>query len=70
MIKHYKKLFSTIKRGGQTNKDFLRRELKENPEFFKAFPHLQEPVYYSTIRDAENKTSSEYIDTRTHEFID
>lgn len=23
-----------------SNKDFITRELKENPEFFKAFPHL------------------------------
>ena len=24
-----------------SNQKFLQRELKENPEFFKAFPHLQ-----------------------------
>ena len=23
----------------------MHRELKENPEFFKAFPHLQEAIY-------------------------
>lgn len=25
-----------------SNTEFFNRELKENPEFFKAFPHLQE----------------------------
>jgi len=24
-----------------SNQKFIQRELKENPEFFKAFPHLQ-----------------------------
>ena len=27
-----------------SNRQFIERELKENPEFFKAFPHLQ-PVF-------------------------
>ena len=25
-----------------SNSEFFTRELKENPEFFKAFPHLQQ----------------------------
>jgi hypothetical protein len=40
--------------------EFLNKELKENPEFFKAFPHLQGPIY-----DKENPKSEggfEYTD--------
>ena len=37
-------LFSSRGRGSSkniSNKQFLETELKENPEFFRAFPHLQ-----------------------------
>jgi len=43
----------------QTRKDFMHREMKENPEFFKAFPHLQSPLYATKNPEAE---VNEYMD--------
>jgi len=48
--------------------EFLNRELKENPEFFKAFPHLQKPIYDSQMPDAN---SQEYMnDLQSNELFD
>jgi len=33
------------------------RELKENPEFFKAFPHLQDPIYQANYPETPGKPS-------------
>lgn len=38
-----------------SKKDFIGREMKENPEFFKAFPHLQEPVFDHANPGAPNQ---------------
>lgn len=53
---------------------FLARELKENPEFFKAFPHLQPPVYdlLNPEVQAHNQGKSlEYLEqARSREIFD
>ena len=46
----------------------MRRELKENPEFFKAFPHLQKPMYDKENPDLEGFEYSENI--RNKDFFD
>lgn len=63
------------KRPRKTSKGrFLTRELKENPEFFKAFPHLQPPIYdiLNPELQAENQGQSlEYLDqVRSREIFD
>ena len=40
-------------------KEFLHREMKENPEFFKAFPHLQAPL--RTKNEDNDLTNNEYM---------
>ena len=39
---HHSRAFATTSRDSKKmpNRDFIETELKENPEFFKAFPHL------------------------------
>ena len=53
---------------------FLARELKENPEFFKAFPHLQPPVYdllNPEVQEQNKGQSLEYLDqVRSREIFD
>lgn len=53
---------------------FLARELKENPEFFKAFPHLQPPVYdllNPEVQQHNKGKSLEYLDqVRSREIYD
>ena len=39
---------------------FITRELKENPEFFKAFPHLQGPAY-QLLHPDHDAQSLEYM---------
>jgi ribosomal protein S18 len=39
----------------------MKRELKENPEFFKAFPHLQKPMYEKENPDLAGFEYSENI---------
>jgi ribosomal protein S18 len=35
-----------------SREQFIEQEMKQNPEFFKAFPHLQEPMYTAINEDA------------------
>jgi hypothetical protein len=46
----------------------MKRELKENPEFFKAFPHLQKPMFEKENPDIEGFEYSENI--RNKDFFD
>jgi hypothetical protein len=34
-------IMASLDRGKISRKQFIAKELKENPEFFKAYPHLQ-----------------------------
>ena len=45
-----------------TRKEFLNREMKENPEFFKAFPHLQGPLRKDKEGELPNR---EYMNDAT-----
>ena len=36
-----------------SNRKFIETELKENPEFFKAFPHLQPVFEESNLAEGE-----------------
>lgn len=52
---------------------YLERELKENPEFFKAFPHLQPPLYKIQNPEIAEQTQGkavEYQDYRNRDFFD
>ena len=52
---------------------YLEKELKENPEFFKAFPHLQPPLYKlqnPEITEATKGKAVEYNEYRNKEFFD
>jgi hypothetical protein len=51
--------FKSHARSRQGQKDFINTEMKENPEFFKAFPHLQEPAYRALRPEAE---ANQYLD--------
>jgi len=42
-----------------SNSKFLTRELKENPEFYKAFPHLAPEMYQEETHKFIEKTSKE-----------
>ena len=39
-----------------SKKDYIRSELKENPEFFKAFPHLKPVVDGALAKDGQSHT--------------
>lgn len=41
-------------------RQFINRELKENPEFFKAFPHLQEPIWEQTNKGEKQEYLNSY----------
>lgn len=50
-----------------SNKAFITRELKENPEFFKAFPHLApEEDHDATTRTKNPLKESPYFQTLLH----
>ena len=58
-----------------SNRQFVERELKENPEFFKAFPHLQQVFDESRIdEEVENVeelsygTEKNYLHTKIVNF--
>jgi hypothetical protein len=45
-----------------TNSKFLKKEITENPEFFKAFPHLVNPEYSEeTQKLVEKRANTEYF---------
>ena len=49
-----------------SSRQFIERELKENPEFFKAFPHLQPVFEEATKPNGEKK----YLDKKIVNFSD
>ena len=40
----------------------MMRELKENPEFYKAFPHLQPPMYKITNPELSKATDGKAVE--------
>jgi hypothetical protein len=42
-----------------SNSKFLTKELKENPEFYKAFPHLAPTMYQEETHKFVEKTAKE-----------
>ena len=60
--------FKSTKAKKLTKQNFMKRELKENPEFFKAFPHLQKPMFEKENTDIEGFEYSENI--RNKDFFD
>jgi hypothetical protein len=48
----------------------LLRELKENPEFFKAFPHLQEPIYQANYPETPGQSYLEDEHIKTQDYFD
>ena len=51
-----------------SKKAYMNKELKENPEFFKAFPHLQKPMYEHENPDLEGFEYSENL--RNKDFFE
>lgn len=60
--------FKSTKGKKMSKHNFIRRELKENPEFFKAFPHLQKPMYEKENPHIDGFEYSENI--RNKDFFD
>lgn len=54
MDKNYKQTF-TSKKQRSNRAELLKREIVDNPEFFKAFPHMSD-IVHSTTDTAENDT--------------
>ena len=59
-----------------SNRKFIETELKENPEFFKAFPHLQQVFQdpsekvSSTSEDQSQQQQPQYEENKTVNFSD
>jgi ribosomal protein S18 len=80
MLNRYAAGFSSRAPRQLKSKEFLSRELKENPEFFKAFPHLQK-VFDKDEKITHNETSrlepgagsfgdvSQYESSRTVKYV-
>ena len=50
-----------------SNQQFFTQELKENPEFFKAFPHLQK-VFAKEGYNEDKSADLKYIDDKVVNF--
>jgi len=61
MLNRYAAGFSSRAPRQLKSKEFISRELKENPEFFKAFPHLQK-VFDKEEKITHNETSRQEPD--------
>lgn len=67
------KSFESTMQKNISKQQYLEKELKENPEFFKAFPHLQPPMYKiqnPEISEATQGKAIEYEEYRNKEFFD
>jgi hypothetical protein len=60
--------FEASRQKAQSKEKFIKREMQENPEFFKAFPHLQKPLYEHINPEMKNQ---QYLnDIKQTEFLD